>query len=194
VVRAPSRVHWFFTERTLAGHIVAAPESSDAPGRRDAFPGGAEVGFPIGTASDTRRFDDVTVITVDDHVVFRRVAQEVVAATRGFRLVGEAESGETALPLVAELQPDMVLLDVRMPGMGGIETARLITSEPAPPVVVLVTVEGLQAVPEDAVSCGAACVARKQDFSPAMLRRLWKTYGSPRASRSPALGVSGGLQ
>ena len=56
------------------------------------------------------------------------VAEEVIAATPGFESVGEAESGEEGIAAVERLHPQLVLLDVRMPGIGGIETARRITT------------------------------------------------------------------
>ena len=66
----------------------------------------------------------IGVLTVDDQPLFRSAAAAVVDATPGFEAVGEASSGEEALRLSSELRPDLVLLDVRMPGIDGIETAR----------------------------------------------------------------------
>ena len=66
----------------------------------------------------------VRVLTVDDQAVFRGIAREVIDATPGFESVGEAASGEEALAAVDRLDPQLVLLDVRMPGLDGIEVAR----------------------------------------------------------------------
>ena len=63
-------------------------------------------------------------MTVDDQSVFRRVARELIEATDGFAHLGEATCGEEALVLADELRPDLVLLDVCMPGIDGLETAR----------------------------------------------------------------------
>ena len=60
----------------------------------------------------------VGVMTVDDQAVFRRAAREVIEATDGFDHLGDAGSGEEALALAGELDPDLVLVDVRMPGIG----------------------------------------------------------------------------
>lgn len=119
------------------------------------------------------------MITVDDHAVFRQVAHEVIAATPGFEPVGEAESGEDALRLVGEVAPQLILLDVRMPGMDGLETARHLASARPESTIFLITIEDPEALPPEAGSCGAATVARKQDFCPAMLQRLWGAYGAP---------------
>ena len=66
----------------------------------------------------------VRVLAVDDQAVFRRVARDVIAATPGFELIGEAGCGDEGLQAVERLAPDLVLLDVRMPGIDGIEVAR----------------------------------------------------------------------
>ena len=65
----------------------------------------------------------VRVLTVDDQAVFRGIAREVIDATPGFEAVGEAASGEEALAAVARLDPQLVLLDVRMPGLDGVDVA-----------------------------------------------------------------------
>jgi two-component system, NarL family, invasion response regulator UvrY len=119
----------------------------------------------------------VGVLVVDDQLVFRQVAHDVIAATERFVPLGEATSGPHALALVAELEPDLILLDVRMPGMDGIETAARLRAEHPEPVVVLITVDEEPELPGELLSCGAAALVRKQDFGPAMLRRIWAEHG-----------------
>ena len=80
----------------------------------------------------------VAVIAVDDQPFFLGVARDVVRATPGFRWAGEAKSGEEAIEAVDHLRPDLVLLDVRMPGIGGIEAARRIAGDHPEVVVVLI--------------------------------------------------------
>jgi DNA-binding NarL/FixJ family response regulator len=63
----------------------------------------------------------VGVVTVDDQAIFRAAAREVIDVTPGFETAGEAASGEEAIALVGRLDPQLVLVDVRMPGMGGLE-------------------------------------------------------------------------
>jgi DNA-binding NarL/FixJ family response regulator len=119
---------------------------------------------------------DVAVLVVDDQESFRSVLRELVAATTGFRLVGEAASGEDALRAVEELSPRLVIIDKRMPGMGGLEATRELTSRHPEIVVVLISVE---AAPDSQVlrSCGAAAFVRKQMLSPAVLREVWRSHG-----------------
>ena len=121
---------------------------------------------------------EVGVLTVDDQAVFRDLARLVVQTTPGFRSVGEAASGEEALELIDELNPELVLVDVRMPGMGGIEAARRIGHFRPEAIVVLITIEDPRDLPS-AGDSGATALVRKQDFGPTMLRDLWAKYGNP---------------
>jgi two-component system, NarL family, invasion response regulator UvrY len=121
------------------------------------------------------------VLGVDDQVVFLDVARDVVAATPGFRWVGSAGSGREALEAVHDLEPEFVLLDVRMPGMDGIETARCISKRHPDVLVVLISVEESPAIRPDIEASGAAAIVRKQELAPAMLHDLWQAYGAPRS-------------
>jgi two-component system invasion response regulator UvrY len=102
----------------------------------------------------------------------------VVRATPGFRWAGEAQSGEEAIAAVEDLHPDLVLLDVRMPGIGGIEAARRIAGQHPEVVVVLISVDDGENIGEAAESSGAAELIGKQRFGPSMLRALWQRHGS----------------
>jgi DNA-binding NarL/FixJ family response regulator len=119
----------------------------------------------------------IGVLLVDDHVQFRRAARDLVEATPGFESLGEAASGEQALEMLENLDPGLVLLDVRLPGMDGIETARSITSAARHPTVFLVSIDDLADPSATAESCGAATFVRKRDLCGATLRALWAQHG-----------------
>jgi two-component system invasion response regulator UvrY len=119
----------------------------------------------------------VGVLAVDDQSIFLDVAREVVAATPGFSWVGGATCAEEALDAVRKLDPELVLMDVRMPGMDGIEAAGRISEMHLDTVVVLISIEESPAITPAIEASGAATLVRKQEFSPAMLRRLWRRYG-----------------
>jgi DNA-binding NarL/FixJ family response regulator len=115
--------------------------------------------------------DLVTVLTVDDQDYFRSVMREVIDSTDGFQLVGEAASGEAALEAADALSPRFVIMDKRMPGMGGIEACRLLTERDPEIVVVITSIEDSD---EEAMkSCRAAAFIQKQHLTPRRLRQLW---------------------
>jgi two-component system, NarL family, invasion response regulator UvrY len=119
----------------------------------------------------------VPVLIVDDQAPFRRAARAVLAATPGFDVVGEAASGEEALSLVQSLAPGLVLMDINMPGINGIEATRQITGSRPGTVVVLLSTYSADELPAAARDCGAAAYVNKEDFGPVVLRDLWAEHG-----------------
>ena len=126
----------------------------------------------------------VTVLAVDDQAVFRDAVRSLIAAAPGFEQVGEAASGAEAIELATELRPDVVLLDVRMPDMDGIETARRLADRDPDAVVVLISLDEVPELPVAVSSVGAAAYIRKQDLSPRSLQEIWETYGRPAKSHA----------
>ena len=120
----------------------------------------------------------VRVLTVDDQPVFLEAARALIASTPGFTLAGEATSGAEAIRAVERLQPDMVLLDVRMPGLDGIETARWLTANGSNAVIVLVTGHDVEDVHTLAEHAGAVALVVKERLRPALLRELWATHSA----------------
>jgi DNA-binding NarL/FixJ family response regulator len=114
----------------------------------------------------------VPVLVVDDEASFRAVMRDVVAAAPGFRVAGQAASGEEAVEAVEELAPRLVIMDKRMPGMGGIEACRAITERNPEIIVLLCSVEDPD--PRLARECGAAGMTPKQYLSPRLLDQVWR--------------------
>ena len=119
----------------------------------------------------------VRVLVVDDQVPFRNAAKTVVRVTPGFEVVGEAESGEQAVELAASLEPDLVLMDINLPGIDGIEALRRITAARPETVAFLVSTIKENDLPADARSCGAAAYISKETLEPSILQRLWDSRG-----------------
>jgi CheY-like chemotaxis protein len=128
----------------------------------------------------------VTVLIADDDPAFRATAQAVVAATPGFVAVGEAAAGAEAVMLAERTRPDLVLMDVRMPGMDGIEAAHRIASVSPWTAVVFVSADGEDAVPESARPAATVAVLAKEDVRPARLRSVWQWRRTPRHVPGPA--------
>src|SRR4051812_38490342 len=122
---------------------------------------------------ETEGVQTVRVLTVDDQATFRRAAQELIDGIPEFESVGEAACGAEALDAIPELHPELVLLDLRMPGMNGIETARRIRARHPGVAVVIVSAEDPADYFAEALGCGAAAVVRKQDLGPRRLSELW---------------------
>jgi two-component system invasion response regulator UvrY len=120
----------------------------------------------------------VRVLTVDDHAPFLEVACELLLATPGFEPVGHASTAEEGLAVAETQDPDLVLVDIHMPGMSGIEMTQRLKGDGNGPVVVLITAQDLEQLPAAAHQCGAAEVIGKQDLGAATLKRLWAAYGS----------------
>lgn len=108
-----------------------------------------------------------TVVIVDDQPAFRRVVRALLEA-EGFDVVGEAVDGRTAVAVVEELQPDVVLLDVRLPDRSGPEVARLLRDRAASAVVLTSTADYAYAV----AGCGAAGFLPKAELSAGALLAL----------------------
>jgi DNA-binding NarL/FixJ family response regulator len=112
---------------------------------------------------------------VDDQEPFRMAARLVVEATDGFEVAGEADSGEQSVELAEELKPDLVLMDVNLPGINGLDATRQILDggDDEPPVVLLLsTYEEAEYAPR-AAECGAAAYIPKAVFGPDRLESAW---------------------
>jgi DNA-binding NarL/FixJ family response regulator len=121
----------------------------------------------------------VGVMVVDDQASFRRAARVLIDATPGFEVVGDADCGAEAVRLAGQVRPELVLMDVYMPGMDGFEVARRLTEARPECVVVLVSIDDVDGLGSAVASSGAAAIMRKQDLRPSTLRELWRTFGSP---------------
>jgi DNA-binding NarL/FixJ family response regulator len=115
----------------------------------------------------------LSVVVVDDQAPFRLAARAVLRRTEGFELVGEAANGIEAIALADSLRPDLVLMDINMPEMGGLEATRRIVTEHPGTVVFLCSTYDVNDLPADATTSGARAYVHKEQLGPKVLRRLW---------------------
>lgn len=125
----------------------------------------------------------VRVLLADDQAPFRRAARAVLDAAAGFDLVGEAASGEEAIALVESLRPDLVLMDIAMAGIGGIEATKRITSAHPSTMAILLSTYREEDLPAGARRCGAARYLHKSDFGGKALSALWHEPAPTGAAR-----------
>jgi pilus assembly protein CpaE len=115
----------------------------------------------------------LSVIVVDDQAPFRLAARAVLRRTAGFELVGEAGNGLEAITLAEDVHPDLVLMDINMPEMGGIEATRQIMAELPETVVILCSTYGVSDLPPEAATSGARAYVHKEQLDATTIKRLW---------------------
>jgi DNA-binding NarL/FixJ family response regulator len=115
----------------------------------------------------------VRVLVVDDQAPFRRAMTCVVEETDGFEVVGQATSGEESLEAAATLLPDLVLMDVNLPGIDGLEATRRLRAGDAPPVVLLLSTYDEDVAKDFVAESGAAGYVTKSAFGPDRLEAVW---------------------
>ncbi len=130
--------------------------------------------------------EPLRVLVADDHPVFRSGMRALLSSTPGIEVVGEADTGEEVIALAAELRPDVVLMDLQMPGTGGIEaTRRILVTTPGARVLVVTMYED-----DDLVFAALRAGARGyvlKGASPVDMVRAVQVAGDGEAIFSPAI-------
>ena len=127
-------------------------------------------GVDRSAGAQTRR---ARVLAVDDQSPFLAVLGELLCATRELEPVGEAHSGELAIEAVRETEPDIVLMDVWMPGMGGIAAAKEIKAFWPSTLVVLISTTHPDELPHEPDDISADAVLWKSELAPRLLDDIW---------------------
>jgi pilus assembly protein CpaE len=115
-----------------------------------------------------------SVLVVDDQAPFRFAVKAVLRRLACFELAGEASSGPEAIALVDELHPELVLMDINMPEMNGIEATRRIVAAHPDVVVFLCSTYDVADLPSGAAASGASAYVNKERFGADALRQLWR--------------------
>src|SRR6476646_7964081 len=118
------------------------------------------------------------VLVVDDHTVIRRGIQSILRAWPEWQMSGEAANGEEAIRLTLDLKPDIVLMDISMPGMGGLEATRAIRKVCPEARVLLLTLHDSLEWVETALHAGACGYLLKSDTEGELVRALKVVAGN----------------
>ena len=146
----------------------------------------------------------IRVLIADDHALFRYGVRAMLASEEGFEVAGEAAAGEEAVALAAELGPDVVLMDIQMPGINGIEaTRRIVEKDPRVGVVVVTMFEENDSVfaamragargyvlkgadSDEVIKVVRAVADGEAHFGPDIARRLMGFFAAPRPEKKEA--------
>ena len=141
-------------------------------------------------ASRSERRGRVGVLVIDDSPVFLEAVRQVIASVPELELVGEAISGEEGVALATRVQPDLVLVDVALPGIDGLETCRRLRSCQPAPLIVLCSVEDDPRDPSPDLPCASAAFLSKGSLTGSALLTVWRAQpdANSRVSVAPARG------
>jgi DNA-binding NarL/FixJ family response regulator len=112
------------------------------------------------------------VIVVDDHAVIRRGVQGILHAFPEWELCGEAENGQEAIRLAETVKPDMIIMDVSMPGLNGLEATRMIRNILPDTKILLLTLHSSTELVRSAFRAGARGYVLKSDAEHELVRAL----------------------
>lgn len=118
----------------------------------------------------------IRVLLADDHDLFRQGVRRLLEATEDVEVIGEAPSGEEAVRLVEDLAPDVVLLDITMPGLSGIDAARIVKATSPRTRLIMLTVHGEEEFLFEAIKAGAMGYLLKDCTAEELLRAIRVVY------------------
>ncbi len=136
----------------------------------------------------------IEVLLVDDHALVRTGIKRLLEDSKQIKIVGEAESGEASIRMAAELKPDVILMDVNMPGIGGVEASRrLLQRNPAFKIIIL-TIHSEQTFPKRLLEIGAKGYLTKECDINEMIAAIRQVndggnYIEPRIAQQLALSL-----
>lgn len=139
----------------------------------------------------------IKVLLIDDHKLVRTGIRKILEESAGIQVVGEADDGEHGLELAKQLKPDVVLLDVSMPGIGGLEATRQLLEHDPSTKVIVVSVHAQEPVPGKLLEAGAFGYLTKGCAADEVVTAVRRVHGGERyltaeIARALAFGAVGG--
>lgn len=131
----------------------------------------------------------VRTLMVDDHATFLDELTHLLEEAHGTNVVGRATSGEDALEQVAKLHPDLVLMDITMPGMGGLEATRRMKTGAGAPRIIVLSLNDDPMYHRAAIEVGASGFVPKSKLGTALLPMIRSLFQEPAGQEASGLGV-----
>lgn len=154
--------------------VVRVPLELPPIDEASVYPVAAEVVTPLG--GEPRRRDTIRVLLVDDHKMVREGFRTLIECDPQLEVAGEAANGEEAIELTRLLQPDVVIMDINMPRMNGIEATRRIKQEMPHVAVIGLSVHDDRGLASSMLEAGASCYLTKGGQSEELSRAIHNTY------------------
>ncbi len=134
----------------------------------------------------------ITILLVDDHAVVRMGFKMLIEAEEGIKVIGEAESGEIAIKLFQELKPDIIVMDITMPGIGGLETIDRIMAKDKNTKILVLSAHEDSVHPKRALNAGAMGYLTKRSAAEELIKAIksihqGKRYLEPNIAQQMAI-------
>jgi two-component system, NarL family, invasion response regulator UvrY len=136
----------------------------------------------------------INVLLTDDHALVRTGIKRLLEDSKQIKIVGEADCGEASINMVSELKPDVILMDVNMPGMGGVEACRRILQRDPKQKIIILTIHTEQTFPKRLLEIGARGYLTKECDAAEMINAIRQvnqggSYIEPRIAQQLALSL-----
>lgn len=131
----------------------------------------------------------LTVVLADDHVIVRNGIKALLESEQDIRVVGEASDGRQALEVVRKLRPDLVVMDIRMPVMNGIEATRQLVGSSSSTKSLILSMHDNQEYVLQSIECGAAGYLLKDTEKEEFIKALKEIAAGGRYFSSPVAGI-----
>ena len=135
--------------------------------------------------TDLEEASKIRVLLVDDHEAFLRVATEFLQRHDELTVIGVARGGEEALAQAQDLRPEVVLIDLNMPGLGGLETIPLLRAMPPEAGIIALTLLDPKVYRQAALAAGADDFVRKADLSADLLPAIRRVVQTGQPEQEP---------
>jgi DNA-binding NarL/FixJ family response regulator len=134
------------------------------------------VSAPSTKSKSKDRVKKIRILIADDHPIFRDGLRKLLSLEEDFQVIGEAEDGQQAVDMVFKLQPDVLLLDLKMPGTSGIQTLELLGDKAKSTRVIVLTASEDEAAVLQAMRMGTAGIVLKQTATEMLIKSIRKVH------------------